>query len=130
MEYEVLEYRPEMGPVNWQEGFREELLGRPIEEQLRCYGWMEDRRMMDVPFREAEAYIRQQGWESSVSPVQSSRIILMDGLVAGVRLWNGIRILPYQGYAYDSDSDNNGAGYKEREYYEYLICLPFEHTLW
>ena len=39
-------------------------------------------------------------------------------------------ILPYQRYCYDVSSDNNGAGYKERKWYKYLICLPDEHKLW
>ncbi len=39
-------------------------------------------------------------------------------------------LLPYQGHVYDSTSDNNGNGYKEREWYKYLVCLPYNHTLW
>lgn len=64
--------------------------------------------------------------------VEQNRLILKDGLVAGVLVgyYSVEYILPYMGYVYDSTSDNNGAGYKEREWSKYLICLPFSHTLW
>lgn len=35
MDFEVIEYREEMGEINWQEGFAQELSGKTVQEQAR-----------------------------------------------------------------------------------------------
>lgn len=71
------------------------------------------------------------------------RLIIRDNMMVGVALSEdclyigenieyirGQYILPYSRYIYYSASDNNGAGYKERNWYRYLVCLPYNHNLW
>lgn len=123
---EILEYCEEMGPVLWPAGFERELEGKRIEEQLACYGVLDGYRgplsyhlsnwaglTEDGQLQALEEYC---GWE---------KLILREGLVVGFVRY-GRTILPYQVVAEDSDSDNNGAGYKERTYYFYLVCVPYK----
>ncbi len=138
--YKQTEYAKEMGTIRWQDSFIDQLRGRTIEEQLHCYGWCKDHPLLNaIPFSEAEAYIRRERLEQDVSPVTNDKLIIKDGLVAGVDLSWSIPsicqnhkeyVLPYGSCVYASALDNNGAGYKERKWYKYLICLPFDHTLW
>ncbi len=132
MDYTLIEYKEEFGEINWQEGFENELKGKTIEEQLHCYGWSDDIRCTE-PYTELEKITNESKYrKGSITPVQEQKLIVKDGLIAGIMLCLGRvdkPIMPYRGYCYDSASDNNGAGYKEREWYKYLICLPFEHKL-
>ncbi|MCD8118687.1 MAG: hypothetical protein LUE29_04270 [Lachnospiraceae bacterium] len=132
MNLEFTEYTENMGTVRWQDGFEKEIEGKAIPEQLHCYGLSKFKGLTNIPYNELESHIKEEHLEDYVEPVEQNRLILMDGLVVGVLVgyYPVEYILPYMGYVYDSSSDNNGAGYKEREWSKYLICLPFSHTLW
>ncbi len=137
MDYELTEYREEMGEIRLQDGFIRELQGKSIPEQLHCYGWSKLKKLTEIPYTELEEYIKADHDEDYVSPLQNDRLIVKDGLVVGVVIGYDVPgfthaeyILPYGGYIYDSSSDNNGAGYKERDWWKHLVCLPYSHTLW
>lgn len=143
MDYEVFEYSPSFGEVIWPEGFEEELRGKSIEEQVHCYAWYKHVNFGLCDHKEREQWFIERPWMlSSVEPVKQSRVIVRDGLVVGIVIaWGAFDehgnwgtqyeyVLPFKGYCYDSTSDNNGAGYKESDWYKYLFCLPASHTFW
>ncbi|MCD7807310.1 MAG: hypothetical protein LUH19_08230 [Lachnospiraceae bacterium] len=132
MDYEFTGYSENMWNIRWQDGFEKEIEGKGIAEQLHCYGWSKFENLTRIPYTELEAHIRAERLENYVEPFQENRLIMQDGLVVGVLVgyYRVKYILPYMGYVYASSSDNNGAGYKEREWSKYLICLPLSHTLW
>ena len=121
---ERLEYSGEMGKVLWPAGFARELEGKNIEAQMCCYrviDWYQGPLSYHLANWAAYAEGKQLhtldafgGWE---------KLILRDGLVVGF-VRNGRTILPYWVVAEDYTSENNGAGYKERTDYSYLVCVP------
>jgi len=118
---EILEYTQDMGRIRWPAGFEQELEGQTIARQLDCYGVMDwavgplSYRLLNWSNRsDLEPLDRYCGWD---------RIILRDGKVVGF-VRNGRTVLPYGVVASDYDSDNNGAGYKERTSHSYLVCVP------
>ncbi len=118
---EILEYTDDMGEIRWPAGFEQELEGKSIAEQLAHY------RVIDWAVGPLSYYLLNWADRKDLEPLEQyagwEKIILRDGKVVGfVRC--GRTILPYQVVATDSDSDNNGAGYKERTYYYYLACMP------
>ena len=146
MAFETVEYTEEMGEVNWQEGFEQELAGKTVEQQAHCYGWSvdflvggSDASYSTIP-QLCEETERYREHLEQLDP-EYNKLIVKDGLVVGVtapkytydgHTWvkTDRYLLPYKRYVYDSTSDNNGAGYKERDWYKYLICLPADHKLW
>lgn len=119
-----LEYSGEMGKVLWPAGFARELEGKTVEEQLRCYRIL-DREQEPLSYQLADwaAYERWGLLHTLDSLGGWEKLILRDGLIVGFVRY-GRTILPYQVAASDSASDNNGAGYKERTFYSYLVCVP------
>lgn len=119
-----LEYSGEMGKILWPAGFAQELEGKTVEEQLGCYRVLErEQGPLSYQLADWTAYERWgrlhtldsfEGWE---------KLILRDGLIVGFVRY-GRTILPYQVAESDYASDNNGAGYKERSFYSYLVCVP------
>lgn len=120
----IVSYEPSFGEVKFPEGFAETLQGRTIEEQMACYrttfsyrytqtGWRE-RRFNGITVRiEKDAAV--------------TALIVRDGLLVGVMMkdHNGREVpcLADEGVCTYYDSDNNGAGYKERIDYTYFICV-------
>ena len=137
---EIMQYEDSFGPVKWQEGFEKELAGRSIEEQLRCFALTEYSWMCDIPYAELEKTIRQREYSlGGIHAVYDEwSAVVHNGMVVGVaynrwdygRVIGKMPLLPYCGYVYDSSSDNNGSGYKTCDWYKYLVCLPYDHTLW
>ncbi len=142
---EFVEYREDMGKVDFQPGFEDELKGRTIEEQMHCFCWIESNSRHtwsygydDVPYKDMPDYI------TSYSLFKSSKgftPVVRDGLVVGLMRtfitcdddgnWveRQTAVLPYYGYTYDSESENNGAGYRTSYSNRNLVCLPYDHTL-
>ena len=145
MNYELVEYRKEFGPVLWQDGFEAELAGLCVEDQLKLYAWSKYAGpARDVSYKDVEGKVRSGEYDmAEFEPVQPDKVIVKDGLVVGVMIakWffdaqtvtshkEDVCVMAYGKYCYDYTCDNNGAGYKERYWYKYLICLPGNHTLW
>jgi len=124
-------YEETFGPVRLPEGFEQMLKALPLEKQTSLYrttrryfysvtGW--SKRTADDGYRRLED-------EPAVSA-----LIVKDGIIVGVMMKN------HRGYERPclaercictySASDNNGAGYKERADYTYLLCVPeaFDRT--
>ena len=142
----ILEYQESFGKIEWQEGFAQELAGRTIEEQLRCFAFTEYKSLTEVPYKSLEEEIRKSSvYQNGTEPIPENwYVVVKDGVIVGVahdvlaydeeeKWWVSTgqkSVMPYQGYVYSSTSDNNGSGYKERDWYKYLVCLPYDHTLW
>ena len=97
--------------------------------------------LQDVPFTELESAIRQEDYyrRGTHAVYQRWSVIVKDDMVVGVacnkydddgQVIGKKPLLPYQRFVYTSTSDNNGSGNKERDWYKYLVCLPYNHTLW
>lgn len=143
---QVIDYQESFGKIMWQEGFPKELAGRSLEAQLRCFAFTKHRHLTQIPYRELEKEARKEsGYLEGITPIPERwYLIVKEGIVCGVAYdeyafdqasgqWKTVgcrTILPYEGYKYDSTSDNNGSGYKTRDWYQYLVCLPYDHTLW
>lgn len=142
----VLEYQESFGKVMWQEGFLKELAGRSPEAQVRCFAFTEYAHLAKIPYQELEQEIRKETrYLESIAPIPERwHLIVKDGIVSGAAYqkyeydpasgaWKAAgfkTVLPYERYKYDSTADNNGAGYKTRDWYKYLLCLPYDHKLW
>ena len=140
---EVFEYNENFGSISFQDGFEKELVGKDIEKQIHCFAWTTVYDLCSVPYKELESTIlNNEYYKSNTEPASLNNIISKDDTIVGFVIKNyrfndghieetdNDTILPYQGYCYDISSDNNGAGYKERKWYKYLICLPYDHQLW
>lgn len=121
-----------------------------IVRQMHCYGWADNKDLVEWDDPRLVAEEPDPDLKRQIKPItldkDEIRLIVKDHMVVGVMLssfigWHKTEntsytvmedepILPYCGYVYDSTSDNNGAGYKKREWYRYLICLPKNHNLW
>ena len=142
----ILEYQDSFGEPRWQEGFIKELTGRPLEEQLRCFAFTKYFSLTETPYQDLEKKIRERSlYLEGTNPISEHwYVIVKNGMIVGVAhdeyafdedsmqwiVTGQETVLPYQGYVYDTSSDNNGSGYKERDWYKYLVCLPYDHTLW
>ena len=121
-----------------------------ITRQLRCYGWSEFKRPVEWNDPRLVAEKPDPELQRMIQPIMAKRdnirLIVKENMVVGVALEDAIGYLrsdddyfyltedhylfPYYGFVYSSTSDNNGAGYKERDWHRYLICLPYNHNLW
>lgn len=137
----IMEYEESFGPVRFQEGYEAQLAGLTVEEQVRCFALAESGSLTDVPYTELEERVKTIYYYSQTTkPVYDTwTVIVREGIVVGFARQEyaprsqrivEVPLLPYRGYVYDSTSDNNGAGYKERDWYKYLVCLPRDHKLW
>lgn len=121
----IINYEEEFGKINFPEGFEETLKGLTIEEQMNRY-----RVTLTTVYANTNWKQRINSWDyiqlDKVSDVRA--LIVKNGLVVGAMiLGEGNEEVPCLGegrvctyYA----SDNNGAGYKTRIDYTYLLCVP------
>lgn len=121
----IVKYKESLGEYTLPEGFREQLDGLSIEEQLEYF------RVSAV------STVEKTGWGTQTQKSAYKRLseekrvtgIIVDGeIVVGAMIKDFLgyesscffnkRILVY------SASDNNGAGYTEVEDYLYLVAIP------
>ena len=125
-------YQEQFGEFTFPEGFLESLQGLSIEEQMNRYRTTGYSKFVSTGYgsRTMEYGYRKLEEDSDVKA-----LIVKDDILIGVIMsdaWNcevpcfaEKKICTY--YA----SDNNGAGYKERINYAWLLCVPedFEKLL-
>lgn len=121
----IVEYEESFGTPHFPEGFKESLEGLSIEEQIERY------RVT------VEVSKKNTGWTERTNsfgyfhPEKISEVagyIVQDGIIVGVMIkdYRNVEVpcFPEECVCYDYSSDNNGAGYKTRESYVYLVCVP------
>ena len=123
----IIPYETAFGEINLPEGFAETLQGRTIEEQMACYRTTFSHRTTQTGWRER----RFNGFTMRIDKDAAvTALIVKDGLLVGVMMQdhNGREVPCFadEGVCTYYDSDNNGAGYKERIDYTYLICVSEE----
>ncbi|MBQ6808656.1 MAG: hypothetical protein IJP07_05825 [Firmicutes bacterium] len=121
----VVAYEERFGEISFPEGFEELLKNLPIEEQMEHYRTTEYSSYSMTNWCERT----QKG---SAIRIQNDRdvtaLIVKDGILVGVMMLNDsnreVPCLAEERVCTYYASDNNGAGYKERIDYTYLICVP------
>ena len=121
----IINYEERFGEVKLPEGFEETLRGLPIEEQMAHYRTTCVSAYAMTDWRERT----RQRW---TIPIERDRdvtaLIVRDGILVGVMILDDdndeVPCLAEERVCTYYASDNNGAGYKERIEYTYLICIP------
>jgi hypothetical protein len=125
---DYVEYNKEKhGEPNYPEGFLELIEGLPVAEQLKFFR-IGNGLYCDQPLMER----RKNPYDYS-NPVEQEEdvksIIVNNGVIAGVIVKNCysrlVACMAENAYiCYESDSELDGSGYKEYQYYNYLVCVP------
>ena len=120
---EFIEYKDGFGEYTYPEGFEKTLDGLSAEEQTKHFRVTRRSNLAHTGWRERSV-------ESGISLTDSSdvrAVVLKDGKIVGVMLENdnGREVFcpPEKCVCTYYAEDNNGAGYKTREDYTYLICV-------
>lgn len=115
----------------WPEGFLEQLKGKPLEEQMRCY------RIVETEHHSRTAYgeITKENSHRFGCALEDYRglkaLVVEDGILLGACIepfsshgypW-GVPAFPYHDICTYSASDNNGSGSNDREDYAHLCCV-------
>lgn len=121
----TVQYEEAWGEPVFPEGFEDEIRGLPIEEQMNRYRVTEYSSYCNTEYKERTL----TRWYSRLDKDSDVRgVIVRDGLVVGVLLNNDCGrdcpCLPGECVCTYYASDNDGAGYKERMDYKWLLCVP------
>lgn len=120
-------YREKDGVIDWPDGFEARLEGKTLEQQMECYVITESISMSKRAYREITSEEIKMKCTRLADCKEIQKLIVRGKQLVGVVFkgyWHTARLMPYQSVCTYYDSENNGAGYKEREDYAYLICLP------
>lgn len=117
----------------WPEGFLDQLQGKSLEEQMRCY------RIVETSYHSRIAYgeITRENSHRFGSALENysglKALVVEDGILLGVciKAWGasdfsypwGVAAFPYQDICTYYASDDNGAGSNDREDNAYLCCV-------
>lgn len=121
----TIAYEECFGEVRFPEGFAELLQGLTIEEQMEyfrttCFSVYSKTNWSERIYQGSAIRIEQ---DSDVTA-----LIVRDGIIVGIMILNDYRravpCLAEERVCTYYACDNNGAGYKERIDYTYLICVP------
>jgi len=120
----IVAYEESFGVIRFPDGFEETLQNLPLEEQMARYRTTGFRRIAATGWRER----RFEGITMRLEKDDCVKaLIVKDGILVGVMMEddNGREVpcMPEEGVCTYYGSDNNGAGYKERIDYTYLICV-------
>ena len=122
---QIVNYEERFGAYAFPEGFRAGLEGKPLCEQMKRYRVTRRSRYSMTNWGERTA---QEG----VYRLEDSPDVA--GLIVSGSLLVGVMIRDFRGVltpcfaektvcTYYAE-DNNGAGYKSRQEYTYLVCVP------
>ena len=120
----IVPYEEKYGSFNLPEGFEETLKGLSIEAQMDRYRLSMSRTDAMTGWRE-----RTRGvWFVKLDEVSDVKgLVVKDDLLVGILLkdHNGREVACFadERVCTYCDAENNGAGYKTREDYVYLLCV-------
>lgn len=121
----IVPYEESFGTFTFPEGFEQTLKGLTIEEQMNRYRLSMSRTDAMTGWRE-----RTYGtWYVKLDAVRDVRaLIVKDDTLVGIMLedHNNREVPCFAdcGVCTYYDEENNGAGYKTRQDYVYLLCVP------
>lgn len=130
MDIPVVDYLEEYGPLEFPDGFLDELRTQPLDEQLCRYGITESVQYAKTAYGEVthSSLLSNKRVKLLTDYPELTSLIVRDGVLVGamIRSWTGSAapILPGASVCTYYASDNDGAGTSDREDYAYLICLP------
>ncbi|MBR4878811.1 MAG: hypothetical protein IKU13_03155 [Clostridia bacterium] len=117
----IVDYIEEYGKIVYPEGFKELLSGKSIEEQVKCFCISGRTTFYDTVW-----YKRTSGYAGRLME-KDYTVVVKDGLIAGIiakdECGADCFIPPEKGICTYYDEENNGAGYKTRADYLYLVCV-------
>ena len=120
---EIIDYKEEYGEIVYPEGFKEQLIGKTIEEQADCFCISGQTTFRNTGWSE-----RTSEYKGRLSEKPNITVVVKDGLIAGVVARNDdgyeCFVGPEKGICTYYAEDNNGAGYKTRADYLHLVCVP------
>ena len=122
---EIREYNEKYGKYELPEGLFELLSGKSIEEQINHFRTSESYHLSNTYWSDRTEY----GSLSRIDEDKEVKAIIVDnGIIVGVMVKNYNTSCDMACFVEDSvctyyASDNNGAGYKEREDYFYLYAV-------
>jgi len=121
----IINYEESFGAINFPENFEENLKGLSIEEQMDFYRTTEHRSYSITNW--SERHIRY-GYTKLDKTPDVKALIVKDDILVGAMITNHsgreIPCLAEECVCTYFASDNNGAGYKIRTDYLYLVCVP------
>ncbi len=127
----IVAYEEKFGKVFFPEGFEELLQGLTVEEQMEYY------RTTCFSVYSATDWKERQ-YQGSAVKLDKDRdvtgLIVKDGILVGIMILDDTKrevpCLAEEKVCTYYASDNNGAGYKDRIDYTYLICVPETFGEW
>lgn len=120
----TVDYEERFGAVRFPDGFEELLKGHTIEEQMEYFRTtcVSKYSVTDWKERSFVGYALKIYNDRDVTGV-----IVKDGIIVGIMIYDDDRrevpCLAEESVCTYYASDNDGAGYKERIDYTYLICV-------
>ena len=121
----IIPYEESFGPYTLPEGFADGLKGLSIEEQMNRYRLSMSRVDAMTGWRQ-----RTSGtWYVRLDQIRDvTALIVHEDLLVGamIRDYRNVEVPCFadERICIDYDIENNGAGYKTREEYVYLLCVP------
>lgn len=113
--------------IEYPEGFKERLMGRTIEEQLKMFAVIENTELSRSSYGDVDKQWIYR-WARRVTNLSEFRgLIVEDGIIEGIlvkTMWREIPMGPYDTVCTYYASDDNGSGSKDREDTVTLLCLP------
>lgn len=116
----LIEYQESFGEVKFPEGFSEKLQGKSIEEQMEFFR-ISDSKCYSV-FHGREDFCQYTSRLEQSNYIQG--LVVRNGVLVGAKI-SGDICLPEDGTCVYYAREENGAGYKELELFEYFVC--FDH---
>ena len=114
-------YEVSFGEANYPEGFFDTIKNLPIDEQVRFFALCGTTRFQHTGWQERNVQNYRPLCEDGPD------VIVKDGVIWGVmikdHMGRSCPVPPERGVCTYYASDNNGAGYKERRDFKYLVCV-------
>ena len=115
--------------IEYPEGFKERLMGKTIEEQMKLFALVENTEVSRSSYGEVDSS-RAYRWARRLEKTSEFRgLVVEDGIIEGVlieTIWRVTPMGPYDTVCTYYASDDEGSGSRDREDTLTLICLPPE----
>ena len=126
--YKGYEWYDKHQHIEYPEGFRERLLGKTIEAQMKCFAVVENTEVSRSSYGETDSSRAYRRAKRLPDLYEFRGLIVEDSIIEGIIVqgaWGrDIPMGPYDTVCTYYASDDNGSGSKDREDTVTLICLP------